>query len=69
MILIYLLNISLQHLPEVGTIYGLAKMHNHPLGFGSVANRLFGVLILQYNHLGFLIGEIDPFKYIFCQFC
>jgi hypothetical protein len=24
-----------------------AKMHNHPLGFGSVANRPPGVLILQ----------------------
>ena len=31
-----------------------AKMHNHPLGFGSVANRPPGVLILQYNHLRFL---------------
>jgi hypothetical protein len=31
----------------------LAKMHNHPLGFDSVANRPLEVLILQYNHLGF----------------
>ena len=31
-----------------------AKMHNHPLGFDSVANRPPGVLILQYNHLRFL---------------
>ena len=31
-----------------------AKMHNHPLEFDSVANRPPGVLILQYNHLGFL---------------
>ena len=31
-----------------------AKMHNYPLGFGSVANRPPRVLILQYNHLGFL---------------
>ena len=44
-------------------------MHNHPLGFGLVANRSLSVLILQYNHLGFLICEIDPSKYIFYQFC
>ena len=31
-----------------------AKLHNHPLGFDSVANRPPGVLTLQYNHLGFL---------------
>ena len=31
-----------------------AKLHNHPLGFGSVANKPPGVLILQYNHLVFL---------------
>ena len=31
-----------------------AKLHNHSLGFDSVANRPFRVLILQYNHLGFL---------------
>jgi hypothetical protein len=31
-----------------------AKLHNHPMGFGSVANRPPGILILQYNHLGFL---------------
>ena len=30
------------------------KMHNHPLRFGSVTNRSPVVLILQYNHLGFL---------------
>jgi hypothetical protein len=35
-------------------IFSKAKMHNHPLGFGSVANRPPEVLILQYNHLGFL---------------
>jgi hypothetical protein len=36
------------------TLKTKAKMHNHPPGFGLVANRPPGVLILQYNHLGFL---------------
>ena len=31
-----------------------AKLHNHPLGFGSFANWPIGVSILQYNHLEFL---------------
>ena len=31
-----------------------AKLYNHPLEFGSVANRSLGVLILQYNHMRFL---------------
>jgi hypothetical protein len=30
------------------------KIHYHPLGFDLVANRLSGVLILQYNYLRFL---------------
>jgi hypothetical protein len=33
---------------------GKVKIHNHPLRFDLVANKLPGVLILQYNYLGFL---------------
>ena len=33
--------------------FNKAKMHNHPLGFSSVANRSLGILILQYNYLRF----------------
>ena len=42
-----------------------AKLHTHPLGFGSFVNWSLRVSILQYNHLRFLISEIDLSKYFF----